>query len=63
MSADMLVEIASSLLLTLMIGFLLLVAAALAVEATWQWFVAMVLACILQWRAWRGRDPKDKDHA
>jgi hypothetical protein len=60
MSLSRLVEYADGLLLILMFGFLVIVSIALALEALCSWFGSAVL---MRWRAWRGSDPDDKEHA
>lgn len=67
MTPDQFVKYADGALLLLMWGFLLVIAIGLALEAMWVWFKATLLVSIyfilLRWRAWRGRDPDDHEHA
>lgn len=59
------VKYADGMLLVLMFGFLLITAIGLALEAMVAWLRARIIVqlVLVRWRAWRGRDPADKDHA
>lgn len=59
MTPDQIVKYGAGTLLVVMFGFLAIIAVGLALESAWHWIQAIVL----RWRAWRGFDPDDKDHA